>query len=352
MKEYKLSRRPFAIDQTVYLGIDAHKERLHVTLLVDDEVIHRSIANRRAEVDALVRRLPGCRIHAVYEAGPTGYTLLEWLRELGCEAFMTPPSSVLQERGAQIKTDRRDSFALAEQLRAGQLKRVHDFDRQTYDERELTRTREQFIQMRTSVCNRIKSKLLFHGIRMPEGMTSWSKAHLEWLESSPSGQPQLDLCLALLVQSYREHTAKAKRLQKQIDTLAAASKYAESRELLESVPGIGTLSAMILLLELGDISRFDTCEEFASFLGLVPGEFSSGESRSRRHITRWGNRRARTVLVESSWTLIGKDPQMREVYERIKQRRGSGRAIVAVARRLGLAVRAILRDQKPYRGAA
>ncbi|MFB6350581.1 MAG: transposase, partial [Bradymonadaceae bacterium] len=119
-------------------------------------------------------------------------------------------------------------------------------------------------------------------------------------------------------------------------------------ELLKTVPGIGLLSAMVFVLELGDIRRFDTAEEFSSYLGLIPGEWSSGNTQAKRSMTRWGNRRARTVLVEASWKLIGKDGRMREVYERIKAKRGSGRAICAVARRLGLAIRAMIRDQKPY----
>ena len=348
MKQFTVGKRPLAIDSVVYLGIDAHKQRLHLTLLVGDEVIHRSISNRREELRALLRRLPGCTIQAAYEAGPTGYSLLLWLRAEGCQAFLTPPSTVLKEKSAHIKTDRRDSLALAVQLRAGQLKRVHELEPDAYLDRELTRTREQLIQRRTGICNQIKSKLLFHGVTMPTGVSSWSKAHLHWLENGPSGRAQLDLCLASLVRMFRALTAEAKMLSKEIEALGQTEKYAEKVELLRTVPGIGMLSAMIFLIELGDISRFDTCEEFASYLGLVPGEFSSGETRHQRRITRWGNKRARTVVVESSWTLISKDPRMRQVYDDIKRRRGAGRAIVAIGRRLALTLRAMLRDNVGY----
>jgi transposase len=114
------------------------------------------------------------------------------------------------------------------------------------------------------------------------------------------------------------------------------------------VPGIGPLTTMLLLLELGDVSRFECCEELASWLGLVPSEWSSGDEKNKGSITRAGNRRARTALTEASWSLIRKDARMRAVYERIKAKSGSGVAIVAVARRLALAVRAMLRDQVEY----
>lgn len=152
-----------------------------------------------------------------------------------------------------------------------------------------------------------------------------------------------------MVSTYRALTAQIKRLDKEIEELAKTNEYKGDVELLTTVPQIGVLTAMIFLLELGDISRFDRCEEFSSFLGLVPGEWSTGENRRKTSRVRWGNKRARTALVETSWWLIGKDPRMRKTYDRIKYRSGhSGAAIVAVARRLGLAMRAMLRDRKAY----
>ena len=162
----------------------------------------------------------------------------------------------------------------------------------------------------------------------------------------------VDTCIASLVRIYDALTEEAQALKKAIAALSKKPKYRGNAEIAMSAPGIGLLSAMILLLELGDVSRFDSCEDFASFLGLVPGEWSTGDTRHRRRTSRWGNKRARTVFVESSWTLISKDPRMREVYEQIKVRRGSGRAIVAIARRFALTLRAMLRENESYRCAA
>jgi len=367
MRVYKLDGEAIAKDQKISLAFDAHKESLHATALgPEGEVVYReSIPYEQSHVKGLIGRFPGCDIEATYEAGPTGYKLLEWLEEEGCQAFMTPPSKVKQDKGGkQLKTDARDSLDLAKQLRADMLKEVHHHGRGHYRQRELTRTREQLVSQRTATCNRIKSKLLYHGIEVPDEINAtWSNDFLDWLEDGPSGNRWLDVSIEVLTANYRELSEHIRRLEVELKKLACCeAKQVESEppdgeerfgfagwvELLKTVPGIGLLSAMILVLELGDIRRFETAEKFASFLGLVPGEWSSGQTQLKGSLTRWGNRRARTVLVEASWKLIGKDERMGEVYERIKAKSGSGPAICAVARRLGLAIRAMIRDQKPY----
>lgn len=351
MKKYKLEGNAIAIDEKIWIGIDTHKKSLHVTAMNHEEVLcQRSIPNEKKHVRSFIDEFRDCSIVAVYESGPTGYSLKHWLEEFGCQAFITPVSKVPEIKGGKkIKTDRRDSLELAKLARADMLEEVHDMGQRRYRQRELTRTRKQFVEERTRVCNQIKSKLLYHGIETPEELSgNWSKAYLAWLESGPSGNPHLDLALELKVQQYRELTAKIRRLKKEIKRLSKTEEFKADADLLTSVPGVGVLTAMTFLLELGDISRFDRCEEFASFLGLVPGEWSSGEQQKDTEIS-WGNKRVRTALVESSWRLKSKDERMEETYKRIySNTKDSGKAIVAVARRLGLAMRAMLRDRKQY----
>ena len=190
-----------ARDKSVWVGIDAHKESWHITVVDSENVLDKgSYETTRPHLEGLVKRLPGCRIRAVYEAGPTGCQLLRWLRELGCDAFMTPPSLVPVRKGERVKTDRRDSLKLAELLRAKMLARVHDLSDETYEHRELVRTREQIVRGRTRVRNQIKSTLLFHGVSIPaEVKDNWSKGHLAWLKSGPSGRPKIDASVFALL---------------------------------------------------------------------------------------------------------------------------------------------------------
>lgn len=351
MKKYKLKQDAIAINKKVWMGIDAHKETLHITIVDYEEVLFQAtVPHGRSHIEALINRLPDCEITAVYESGPTGYRLLHWLKELGCCAFITPVSKVPESKGGKrIKTDRRDSQELAEFARADLLDAVFDLGEEHYCQRELTRTRQQLVEKRSKTCNQIKSKLLYHRVEVPKDLKqNWSNKYLDWLASGPSGDEHLDLALEMMVDTHRHLTAKIKRLTKAIEELAETDKFSDDVEIITSTPQIGVLTAMIFLLELGDISRFDRAEEFSSFLGLIPGEWSSGERTRKGSRVRWGNKRVRSALVEAAWRVKGKDPTLNKTYERIKYRRGSGRAIVAVARRLGLALRAMLREREKY----
>jgi transposase len=140
-----------------------------------------------------------------------------------------------------------------------------------------------------------------------------------------------------------------KRLTHEINRLAMTKTYASQVKLLQSVPGIGILSAMEILVEIVDISRFHTADQLASYLGVTPSQYSSGERIRMGHITHAGNARIRTTIVEASWLLIGKDLSMRYKYEKIKYRRGGKRAIVAIARTLSARITRMLLDQVPYK---
>jgi transposase len=129
-------------------------------------------------------------------------------------------------------------------------------------------------------------------------------------------------------------------------------KYLDRIKLFCTAPGIGKFTAIEILVELQDISRFESAEEIASYIGLTPSEYSTGEKTRQGRITRCGNTRVGTYLVESTWTLIKKDPVLRAKYLKIKNTRGGKRATIAIARKLIIIIRRMLLDNVPYRMAA
>ena len=153
--------------------------------------------------------------------------------------------------------------------------------------------------------------------------------------------------LSILV-GYLNLSIEKKRLTHEVIALARKDRYASRVTLLKTIPGIGALSAMEILVEIQDISRIETADELAAYLGLTPSQYSSGEHIRMGHITHMGNSRARTTLIECSWILIQKDPRMRQKYETITYRRGGKKAIVGVARSLSACIRRILLDQVAY----
>lgn len=340
-----------AENKTVWMGIDVHKKNSTVTILDRDGIIYRdTIPSQQQHFEAIMKRLPDCAVEAVYEAGPTGYKTLRWLRAAGANAMMTAPSMVPDRNGDYVKTDKRDSLKIARLHRGQVLDPVWDLTNEQYEHRELVRSRRQLVHNRTRICQQIRSKLLFHGQDTPED-DQWSEAFLQWLEGTPTGRPGIDIPLAALARIYRDLTREIELLEKALKKLAESEQYRVEIDILTSIPGVGLITAMTFLTELGDLERFRTAEDFAGYLGLTPSEHSSGNRKRKGGLPRKGNPHIRGVMVQAAWTTIGKDARLREVYDRIKNRNseyGAQIAIVAVTRRLALAMRAMLRDGTLY----
>jgi transposase len=260
--------------------------------------------------------------------------------------YCTPPSLIPTESGSKVKTDKKDSYKLARLLQSGMLKEVWVLSPEERAHRQLVRPRRQIVNHRSDVMRQIKSLLLFNSINIPfKSSQHWRGPFMNWLLKLDLGYDSLNRSLKALVDLFNYLSAEKKRITEEILELAKEEKYAKRVELLESIPGIGTLSALEILVEIQDITRFKTADELAAYLGLTPSQYSSGEHIRMGHITHAGNSRARTTLVESSWLLIGKDPEMKLKYQRIKEKRGSKRAVVAVARNLSGRIRRMLLDQ-------
>lgn len=357
MKVYPLQVRPIARDAQVYVGIDAAAESLAICVLGSNrEVLAREVVpNSEAGVHALVQRLPGCLIQAAYEAGPTGYRLLRWLRGAGCQrAFMAAPSKIPVANGERIKTDQRDALKLATLLATGQLDatRINDLSDEEYADRQLVRSREQMARKKTAIMLQIKSLMLMHHIQLPADIKpTWGKRMRTWLETVDTGHVALNQALREQLLWLSEATSAIKRLDKCCQELSRQPRYAAGLELLRSIPGIGLLTGMVVLTELPNlVDRFERGEALARYLGLVPTEHSTGKSQGRRgHLTHDGNVLVRTALVEASWRLISKDEPTRSRYENLKRRCGGKKAAVATARHLAMTIYAMFRDHKPYR---
>jgi transposase len=159
----------------------------------------------------------------------------------------------------------------------------------------------------------------------------------------------LQFSFAIMLSELEHLRDLKKRLLIELRKRAQSDRYKESVNLLRSVPGIGPLTSIRLIFELGNVDRFKRKEEFSSFLGLTPSEYSSGEQERKGHITRQGNRWVRSWLIESSWVGIRHDPVLLEKFITVYKHCGSKKkAIVAVARKMGLRLRALLLSGQPY----
>jgi transposase len=337
--------------KTINIGVDMHKLSWRITALVEGDII-LAVNLAPPSYDSFMRllsRFKGNYIRVVYEAGPGGFDLYDKLTDNGIDCIVTPPSLIPTESGNKVKTDKKDSYKLAKLLERDMLKKVWVLSPDERAQRQLVRTRRQIVNHRSDVMRQIKSFLLFHGIDVPFGSRQlWSMRFIKWLREVDLGNEHLNTSLKALVHLFDYLSEEKKRLTHEVLELAKKDKYASKVKLLKSIPGIGVLSSMEILVEIQDISRFKTSDELAAYLGLTPSQYSSGERVRMGHITHMGNSRVRTTLVESSWILVNKDLRMKKKYENIKGRRGGKKAIVGVARSLSACIRRILLDQEPY----
>jgi len=335
----------------ISIGIDMHKRSWRITALAEGDIV-MSITLARPNYDSfrkILSHFEGNYVRIVYEAGPGGFDLYDRLTADGIECIVTPPSLIPTESGNKVKTDKKDSYKLAKLLANNMLKKVWVLTPKERAQRQLVRTRRQIVNHRSDVMRQIKSLLLFNSIEIPfPHRQQWTGSFITWLHELDLKDEYLNTSLKALVHLFDYLSSEKKRLTHAVIHLAREEKYASRVKLLKSIPGIGALSAMEILVEIQDMGRFETADELAAYLGLTPSQYSSGEHIRMGHITHMGNSRVRTALIESSWILITKDQDMREKYENIKYRRGGKRAIVAAARTLSARIRRMLLDQVPY----
>ena len=335
--------------KSLFVGIDLHQVQWHVTIRTEDvEIFRGSIPGTWESLRKLVDRYPGTELHTVYEAGYFGYWLHDKLVEYGAECVVTPPSLLPIEYGNKVKTDPRDSAKLAQLLAKGMLKRVWVPSAEERFHRQVIRRRRQLIGDRVRTQNRIKAELRFYGIQIPETTGKWSKVYEMNLRRLQFNNHWMQESFQRLLEEYEFLSDQVKKQTTVLQALAETPLYIERVKILRTVPGIGLIAAMELLLELQDIERFRRADQLAAYVGLTPSQYSSADKVRMGRITAIGKSNLRGTLIEVAWRVIGKDRAMRRKYERIKARSGAKMAIVAIARITLLRTRRMLLDNKPY----
>jgi transposase len=353
MRTMEQQNSGLTLEKKVYVGIDVHKENWHITIRAEEEeVFNGRIPGNYASLRKVLDRYRGNSVKVAYEAGPFGFWLYDKLTEDGMETVVVPPSTIPVESGNKVKTDKRDSRKLAILLERNMLKRTYVLSEEEREHRDLLRTRRQIVDHRNDVARQIKSKILFYGITVPfSPKTRLTHRYIAWLKTLTFGTPYMKESLDLLIQLYEYLTQQITRINRKVVTLCREKKYHERIKLLCTAPGIGKLTAIELLVELQDMARFKSASQLASYIGLTPAEYSTGGKTRQGRITRCGNKRVRTYLVESTWILITKDPWIRAKYLKLKATRGGKRAVVAIARRFIIRLRRMLLDNVPYNAA-
>ena len=291
-----------------FVGLDVHAETIAVAVAEKDGEVRSlgTIPNREQSIRKLVTKLGGSGTwRACYEAGPTGYTLYWQLTKLGVECLVIAPTLVPVKAGDRVKTDRRDAERLAKSFRAGDLTPVWVPDAAHEALRDLVRAREAAKKDQLRARHRLAKFLLRHGRRPAERMTAWTQRHLDWIRREVKFE---QFAQRATLEDYLEEVdhlgQRIARLEKVIDEAieGAPATMKAVVSALQALRGVAKMTAITIVAEVGQLSRFPKARQLMGYSGAVASEHSSGERTSRGGITKTGNAHLRRVLVEAAWS--------------------------------------------------
>lgn len=287
----------------IHLGLDTSKNAILVGILRPDEVSPdtEKIFNDEASIRRLIDRFADRdQLRVCYEAGPTGFGLHRLLRSMGVACDVVAPSLVPRSPGDRVKTDRRDCRRLARLHRAGELTTIRVPTEAEEAVRDLCRARADMVADRTRTRHRLTKFLLRHD-RIWRGGQAWTINHEQWL----LGQRFDDAALRATYTHYRAmlvaRDAELAAVEADLAYWYTHGPFTDAVARLAGYRGVAQLGALSIATEVGDWRRFATARAFMGFTGLVPSEYSSGQSVRRGHITKAGNAHLRTQLIESAW---------------------------------------------------
>jgi transposase len=283
-----------------FIGLDVHAASVVGCALDPDtgELVRMTMDSDPAVVLEWIRRFEP-PVKAVYESGPTGYVLTRFLREAGIDCAVAASSKLLRAPGDKIKTDKRDARLLAEMLALGQATEVRVPTREQEDLRDLSRLRATAAKSLAHARQHVNAILLRHGIRYPKE-TKWTLDHQAWLHRQRFDSKVLQFTYEADVEQAELLAANLKRIDQRVAAVARDCQYTPVIDALMCLRGIDVTGGFGLAVEIGDWTRF-TGATIGSYLGLVPSEQSSGQSRHQGPITKAGSKYARKLLIEAAW---------------------------------------------------
>ena len=234
-----------------------------------------------------------------YEAGSLGYTLYNQLSSRGVNCIILAPTTMPTLNTNGIKTDKRDAGNIARCLAFRTYSAVNIPTAEDEAIKEYIRMRDNQKKALKIIKQQILSYVLRQGYRFEDGKNYWTIKHVKWLKSIDMGGVKQESLDEYLI-SYEYLVNKLERLEERIEELASTDRYQEKVKMLSCLLGVKTYTALSVIVETGDFNRFEKASKFASYLGLVPGEDSSGEHQKRLGITKAGNTNVRRLLVESA----------------------------------------------------
>ncbi len=287
-----------------YIGLDVHKKTIMVA--ISKEKGKAEIIGEYPNIDQGIKKLlkklhtlsEEAQLKICYEAGPCGYALLRILNDKKFECEIAAPSLIPIQAGNKIKTDKRDAIKIARLFRANELTFITVPDVEKESLRDLVRCREDIMTDLRKVKQRLNHFLIRHGYHYSG--SNWTVDYFSWIVQLTFETSCLTKTFNFYYNELQFLKIHLKDIDKEIEVIAETDEYSAKVKALCAFRGVGILTAMIVISEVIDFSRFSNPKELMSYLGIVPSEYSSGGTVRKGSITKCGNKRVRRALIEAS----------------------------------------------------
>ena len=343
--------------QSIYVGIDCHKKNWTVTIL-GEQYEHKTIC-QNPDPDLLAsylhRNFPGASCQAVYEAGFNGFYSCRRLNELGVDCKVIHAVDVPTKNKEKIqKTDPVDSRKLARSLRSKEFEFIHVPEPTLEADRALVRQRFRLMKDVTRTKSRVRSLFFQFNISIPDRFTacqtrSWSKVYINWLKELSLKHSSLKQTLDNYLRTGELQRKELLSVNRQVRELSQSDSYRNNYNLLISTPGIGFLTAMTFLVQIGDIKRFKRLDDLCDYIGLVPMMRGSGDKLYTGKLINRGRKELKIMLIEAAWDAVRMDPALMAKFNELIKRMHKNKAIIRIARKLVSRMRYVLMNHEPYK---
>lgn len=352
----KKVNKNFFDGQPLYVGIDCHKKSWKVSIM--GEYYEHKTFSHNPDPNELARYLnknfPGGKYQAVYEAGFSGFGACRQMKELGIDCKVIHPSDVpTNQKERYQKTDKADCRKLARTLRNKEFQSIDIPDEELEADRSLVRQRFRIMKDLTRIKHRVRSLLFQYGIEIPERFSQhqaryWSKPYLNWLSELTYEHESLKLTMDNYIRYGQLLRKELLLADRQVRLLSQKPRYIQNFKLLLTVPGIGLMTAITFLVQIGNIDRFKKLDELCSYIGLIPSMHGSGDRMVVGKMSKRGRKILKIMLIEASWIAIRNDPAMMAKFSELIKQMKKNKAIIRIARKLLSRICYILRNQQNY----
>ena len=335
----------------LFIGLDVHKKTWAVTIQEENIILKRFSIEADAEIliNYISKHYSSHQVQCCYESCCCGFHIYHSLCKAGWDVLVVNPGDIPRSnKQSSTKTDKVDSAYLARQLASGHLRSIYIPNHKQEQFRSLFRRRNDLVKNLRRIKCHIKSMLLYYGIDLPEAYdnVNWSKDMIQWLHKVKWSHAPATISLKSRLEEYaflrKEYLHVGNELR-----AYARKHYRKDYYLLRSIPGVGPLTAIGLLAEVGDIRRFQGIDRLSSYVGLVPSIHNSGEKNYSRGITYRSKNLLRSYLIEAAWIAAKKDPALMEYYQ---QRKGCDhkKLIIKMAAKTLNRIYHVIKTGEPY----